>query len=212
MNKVKLVVQFCEETHNNVKLCGDDAVVNTPWSCIPGPPGTSASWWSKPSPGCPGTPVNRSMHCTPLPPFLKSQTGGARINSFFVLWWMWTRQLCHHVPAWRKFFGVIFFFFCTQTDLSWLARLCQASGPPVCVIRRGRRSGSKRWLLASQMRCRQPVWQRECGTNSQTWNISTPVCIYWVFYTKFWIPGKVPVKEDLSPDWYKNNKISTEPI
>lgn len=205
MRAVKLVVQFWEETHNSVKLCGDDAVVNTPWSCIPGPPGTSASWWSKPSPGCPGTPVNRSMHCTPLLPFLKSQTGGARINSFLFSDGCGRDSYVTVCQRDASCLGFCFLFFCTQTDLSWLARLCQASGPPVCVIRRGRRSGSKRWLLASQMRCRQPVWQRECGTNSQTWNICTPVCILLLFHTKFWIPEKVSIK-DLSPDWYQTIK------
>ena len=41
-----------------------------PWSCNLDLPRTSAAWLSKPFPACPGRPVSRRRHCTPLQPSL----------------------------------------------------------------------------------------------------------------------------------------------
>lgn len=103
------------------------------------------------------------MHCTPQQPSLNKRTDVVRKTLFMV---MTVMSAC---VTRNNFLKNTFL----PNDLFWLVRLCQASGPPVCVIHHGRRFGSGHWLLASQMRCLQPVRHERSGMNSNTWNITT---------------------------------------
>lgn len=110
------------------------------------------------------------------------------------------------VSAWCKFFG----FLCKRTDLSWLVRLCQASGPPVCVIHHGRKSESKHWLLASQRRCHQPVRQRAEWNYYHSAKVAACIDRLGLYKKKTKIFEKEPIKEIPSQDWDQTMKCQNK--